>query len=73
MANTTKDNSDILSTNISSNLNSTGPQAFNYSTSGLPKASGHLPTIKEKALLGGSRSRRGAAPLEIPAIDHKKA
>ena len=72
LAKTSNDNIEILSTNGSTNLNSTGPQTFNYSSSGLPKAPGHLPTIKEKALLG-AKSRRGGMPLEIPAIDHQKA
>ena len=72
VAQKSKDNIEILSTVPSSNLNSTGPQTFNYSSTGLPKTSGHLPTIKEKALLG-SKSRRGGLPLEIPAIDHQKA
>ena len=68
------ENIEVLSTGGSSNLNSTGPQTFNYSSSCLPKniTSSHLPTIKEKALLG-SKSRRGGLPLEIPAIDHQKA
>ena len=55
-------NLDILSTNVS--LSSTGGHNFNYSSSGMP-----LPTIKEKA----SFNKRKAIPLEIPAIDHKKA
>ena len=55
-------NLDILSTNVS--MSSTGNHNFNYSSSGMP-----LPTIKEKPLL----NKRKVLPLEIPAIDHKKA
>ena len=53
---------DILSTNVS--LSSTGGHNFNYSSSGKP-----LATIKEAQLFG----RRKGLPLEIPAIDHKRA
>lgn len=63
-------NLDILSTNVS--LSSTGQHNFNYSNTGVPNKSGNLPTILEAQNIGKSNRLKGL-PLEIPAIDHKKA
>jgi hypothetical protein len=71
-------NYDQLSTNTgsTSNLNSTGPHTFNYSSSGAKVigSSSKLPTIKEKNPLmqsSGRPPRRAGGPLGI--VDHNGA